>query len=53
MIGFFTGFSMIIVMCIAALIIDSKRDRSVIDNFACEYKKMFDQGLVPRRTRRH
>jgi hypothetical protein len=53
MIGFIIGFSIIIVMSVVALIIDSQRDRTIIDNFACEYKKMFEQGLVPRRTRRY
>jgi len=53
MVGFITGFSIIIVMCIVALIIDSKRDNSIIDNFACEYKKMFEQGLVPKKNRRY
>ncbi|HOO39332.1 MAG TPA: hypothetical protein PLU81_04735 [Deltaproteobacteria bacterium] len=51
MVGFITGCSIIIVMSIAALIIDSKRDRTIIDNFASEYKKMLEQGLVPRRRR--
>ena len=52
MVGLITGFSIIIVMCIVALIINSKRDSSIIDNFACEYQKMLEQGLVPRRSRR-
>ena len=51
MVEFFSGFGIIIALCVAALIIDSKRDNSIVDNFP-EYKKMFEEGII-KSTRRN
>ncbi|MGC9325529.1 MAG: hypothetical protein ACP5G0_12375 [Desulfomonilia bacterium] len=42
------GLIVIAVICVAALVIDSQRSYTVIDN-SPEYKKMFEKGILQRR----
>ncbi len=52
MVEFGIGLGIIIALGIAALIIDAGRDHTIIDNTP-EYNKMFDEGVVERKKKRH
>ncbi len=45
MVEFGIGFGGIIVLCVMALVIDSRRAHRVIDNSG-EYKRMFEEGVI-------
>ena len=53
MLDFATWFIVIAVICVASLLIDSRRSHKVVDNLP-EYRKMFEQGILHhRRHQKH